>query len=84
MTGISTDQGVVSNLTNQFTSSLSDVSFSTKKSFSFSQSSAASGLKSSLTSLSSSISNFESYASSDVQKLMTIHQAIEKAERGKG
>lgn len=83
MTEISTDQGVVSNLMNQFTSSLSDVSFSPKKSFSFSQSSAASGLKSSLTSLSSSISNFESYASSDVQKLMTIHQAIEKAERGK-
>lgn len=84
MTKISTDQGIVSEITNKFTSSLSDVSFSQKKSFSFSQSSAASGLKSSLSSLSSSISNFESYASSDVQKLTTIHQAIEKAESGKG
>ncbi|MBO0472849.1 hypothetical protein IGL98_002482 [Enterococcus sp. DIV0840] len=84
MTKISTDQGVVSDITNKFTSSLSDVSFSSKKSFSFSQSSAASGLKSSLSSLSSSISNFESYASSDVGKLNTIHQAIEIAERGKG
>ncbi|WP_086313793.1 hypothetical protein A5821_001333 [Enterococcus sp. 7F3_DIV0205] len=84
MTKISTDQGIVSEITNKFTSSLSDVSFSQKKSFSFSQSSAASGLKSSLSFLSSSISNFESYASSDVQKLTTIHQAIEKAESGKG
>ncbi|MBO0447671.1 DUF3130 domain-containing protein [Enterococcus ureilyticus] len=84
MTGISTNKGVVNDLTNQFTSSLSDVSFSPKKSFTFSQSSAAAGLKGSLSSLASSISNFESYAASDVKKLAAIHQAIEKAERGKG
>lgn len=84
MTEISTDKGVVNDLTNQFSEILSDLDFSQKKLFSFSQSSAASGLKSSLSSLSSSISNFESYASSDVKKLTTIHQAIEKAERGKG
>lgn len=54
MTKISTNKGVVSEITNKFTSSLSDVSFSSKKSFSFTQSSASSGLKSSLSSLSSS------------------------------
>lgn len=84
MIKISTDKGVVNDLTSQFTSSLSEVTFLPEKSFSFSQSSAVSGLKNSLSSLSSSISNFESYASNDVKKLTTIHQAIEKAERGKG
>lgn len=44
MTKISTDKGVVNDLTNQFTDSLSEVTFLPEKSFSFSQSSSVSGL----------------------------------------
>lgn len=44
MTKISTDKGVVNDLTNQFIDSLSEVTFLPEKSFSFSQSSAVSGL----------------------------------------
>lgn len=43
MTKISTDKSVVNDLTNQFTDSLSEVTFLPEKSFSFSQSSSVSG-----------------------------------------
>ncbi|MTD42009.1 DUF3130 family protein [Erwinia sp. CPCC 100877] len=78
---ISTRQSTVSTITSKFTSSLSHLAFSPKENFSYSQSVAASGLTASLTSLSGVINNFESYAVSDVQKLMSIHQAIVSAEK---
>ncbi|WP_445448392.1 DUF3130 family protein [Enterococcus faecalis] len=81
MTKISTDPTVVSDLTSQFSESLSDLTFSPKETIAYSESAAVSGLTSSLSSLATSIGNFSSYASSDVQKLTTIHQAIQKADQ---
>lgn len=81
MSEISTNQGTVTIITSKFTSSLSNLTFSPSKTFSYSQSAATAGVTDSLSSLASIVSNFESYASSDVKKLTSIHQAIEKAEK---
>lgn len=81
MSQISTNKSTVTTITSKFDSSLSNVSFSPTESFSYSQSTAVAGIKDSLTSLSSIVSNFESYAASDVKKLINIHQAIEQSEK---
>lgn len=81
MSQISTNKSTVNAITSKFNSSLSNLSFSPTQSFSYSQSTATTGIKDSLSSLSSIVSNFESYAASDVKKLVNIHQAIEQSEK---
>ncbi|WP_430597964.1 DUF3130 family protein [Enterococcus sp. AZ177] len=80
---ISTDAATVNSLTSKFTSSLSSLSFKPKQasSMSFSESSAASAMKSSVFSLSTIVSIFKSNASKDIGNLEKIHQAIKQAEK---
>lgn len=81
MSQISTNKSTVNAITSKFNISLLNLSFSPTQSFSYSQSAATAGIKDSLSSLSSIVSNFESYAASDVKKLVDIHQAIEQSEK---
>ncbi|MFD2388423.1 DUF3130 family protein [Enterococcus rivorum] len=71
MAKISTDEATVTDLTSQFSNSLSSLTFEPKQGgkMSYSESSAASGMKSSLSSLGSILSSFKSNASKDIGNL---------------
>ncbi|MBP2100475.1 DUF3130 family protein [Enterococcus rivorum] len=83
MAKISTDEATVNDLTSQFSTSLSSLKFEPKQGgkMSYSESSAASGMKSSLASLGSILSSFKSNASKDIGNLSKIHQAIKQSEK---
>jgi hypothetical protein len=83
MAKISTDEATVADLRSKFSGSLASLSFEPKQgaSMSYSQSPAASGMKSSLSSLSKIVGTFKKNASKDVGNLAEIHQGIKDAEK---
>lgn len=81
MTKIATNEVVVSSLSKEMVQATQEVNFSLKKSISYSNSQAATTLKSCLSDIKEATQEFQTGVDTDVKNLKKIHEAIKKTDQ---